>query len=280
MSSCPPGLAFRHTEAMGYAARLAPWAADAGVELGRTQLGRRRVWDQVDLLVGNPVPVMSFTFGMAEGTMSSARGRRQPGVGDHQRPRGDRVGAGLGVDGVVAARMRPVATAVVRSTTARTPPPAALLAAVRARTELPVLAAGGVMTGPGGRALLEGGASAVAFGAAFLAPWAVLSPPCTLRPDPSRVGTTVTRASSGAAPAPCGPWTDRIGARLRYFMCAPITAPACAREGDREADLVLAGRGMPGCGRAAADLFRTAHGGRVLTRMRMSGGVGGVLRRD
>ncbi|MCB1238136.1 MAG: nitronate monooxygenase, partial [Tetrasphaera sp.] len=30
-----PDSPLAHTEAMGYAARLAPWAADAGVELGR-----------------------------------------------------------------------------------------------------------------------------------------------------------------------------------------------------------------------------------------------------
>ena len=62
-----PDSPLAHTEAMGYAARLAPWAADAGVELGRPSWDDDGYETKVDLLVGNPVPVVSFTFGWPSG---------------------------------------------------------------------------------------------------------------------------------------------------------------------------------------------------------------------
>ena len=166
-----PDSPLAHTEAMGYAARLAPWAADAGVELGRPSWDDDGYETKVDLLVGNPVPVVSFTFGWPSGHDVE----RLQDVGSQvwvtiNDPAETEWAQELGVDGVVAQgweagghRGGPVDNGEEHL------PTAALLAAVRARTELPVLAAGGVMTGQEARALLEGGASAVAFGTAFLA---------------------------------------------------------------------------------------------------------------
>ena len=261
-----PDSPLAHTEAMGYAARLAPWAADAGVELGRPSWDDDGYETKVDLLVGNPVPVVSFTFGWPSGHDVE----RLQDVGSQvwvtiNDPAETEWAQELGVDGVVAQgweaggqRGGPVDNGEEHL------PTAALLAAVRARTELPVLAAGGVMTGQEARALLEGGASAVAFGTAFLGcPEAVLAP-VHLHALTHREGTTVTRAFTGrSARALRTTWTDVIGegAPAAYPHVHHLTAPLRAHgKATGEADLVhlWAGEGharlrpMP-----AADLART-----------------------
>lgn len=188
---------------LAYRATLEDDAARAGVELGDP------VWDdddhwraKVDLLLGEPVPWVSFTFGL-------------PGEAlvDALHDAGTEVAVTVtDVAEAEAAEDEGADLLVVQSAAAgghrgtfnqhaqpdQRPLPE-LVRAVRARTTLPVLAAGGVGTAQDVRAALAAGALAVQVGTALL-----LADEAGTRPthraaleDPAYDATAVTRAFTG-----------------------------------------------------------------------------------
>lgn len=117
-----------------------------------------------------------------------------------------------------------------------------LVTATRRETGLPLVAAGGLMTGGAIRAALDAGASAVQLGTAFLATPEAGTSPVHRRAllDATFAGTTVTRAFTGR------PARGLANALARGFPDAPAAYPevhhltrplraAAARAGDAEA---------------------------------------------
>lgn len=157
-------------DVLAYAALLEPWAAAAGVELGRARWDDDHFAAKVDVLVDLAPPLVSFAFAWPPVEVVArlqAAGVEvwttvnEPDEVDWARE--------LGVDGLVAQgwqagghRGGPVDTGNAQLATRE------LVTAVTARTDLPVLAAGGAMTGTDAAELIGAGARAVAFGTAFL----------------------------------------------------------------------------------------------------------------
>jgi nitronate monooxygenase len=153
------------------------------------------------------------------------------------------LGKALGVDGVVAQgweagghRGGPVDTGDEQL------PVRELVRAVRARSDLPVIAAGGLMTGGEAAEVLAEGAVAAAFGTAFLACPEAGTAPVHVHALTHREGTTVTRAFTGrSARALRTAWTEGYGAGApaAYPHVHHVTAPLRAHgKATGEADLV------------------------------------------
>lgn len=151
-----------------YADRLAPLARQWGVALGEPVGGDDAYAEKVALLLADPVPVVSFAFGVPA-----------TGVVDALHARGSEVWVTVSHPAAVAAADEVAADAVVvqgmeagahRGGVDDTDEYALLplLRLVAARTRLPMVAAGGIADGPGLAAVLAAGASAAALGTAFL----------------------------------------------------------------------------------------------------------------
>lgn len=253
-------------DTLTYAELLAPWAAAAGVELGHPHYDDDAFDAKVDLLVDSAPPVVSFAFGWppAEvvGRLQSAGVAVWVTVNEATEVEWAEQ---LGVDGLVVQgweagghRGGPVDTGTTQS--ALQP----LVAEVAGLTSLPVMAAGGVMTGSDAAGLLRAGASAVAFGTAFLDCPEAGTAPVHRHALTHRTGTTVTRAFTGrSARALTTTWTELFSeaAPAAYPHVHHLTAPLRAHgRATGEAELVnlWAGtgharvRGLP-----AAELART-----------------------
>jgi nitronate monooxygenase len=164
----PPGLAAE------YAERIAAVAAEAGVELGRPRY-HDDAWDaKLALLTAGPPPVISFTFGCPD--PSIIRTLRVAGCEvwvTVTTPTEAEQAATAGADVLVA---QGVEAGAHRGSFTDDPSADAsggygllsLLQLVRARTTLPVVAAGGISTGAAVAAVLACGASAAQLGTAFL----------------------------------------------------------------------------------------------------------------
>jgi nitronate monooxygenase len=164
----PPGVAER------YAAGLAAEAAALGAALGTPRFEDDDWEAKLSLLAGDPVPVVSFTFGCPD-----------PAVIGRLRGAGSEVWVTVAspADAVTAAQAGADVLVVQgaeagghRSTFRDDPAQDAfggwgllsLLALVRARTALPLVAAGGLITGAGIAGALAAGAAAAQLGTAFL----------------------------------------------------------------------------------------------------------------
>ena len=260
-----PDLPSMLDDARRYAARLAPWAAAAGVGLGEPRYDDDAFTAKVDVLVAAAPAVVSFAFGWppaevverlhAVGTLVWATVNAAAEVDWALE---------LGVDGLVAQgweagghRGGPVDTGEPQ------PPVRDLVIAVRARTDLPVVAAGGVADGRGAAELLEVGATAVALGTAFLACPEAGTAPVHVHALTHRDRTVVTRAFTGrSARALATTWTDLFSeaAPAAYPHVHHLTAPLRAHgkaTGEPELVHLWAGTGHPRV-RAlpAADLAR------------------------
>lgn len=186
-----------------YRDALAGEATRRGLRLPEPGLGGPDDWErQLDLVVRERVPVVSFTFGLPGGAVFSELSR-------------------AGIETVVTVTDQDEATAAIaagadalclqgpdagghRGTLdpVKRPPDgslAELVAAVRPLTRLPLIAAGGIATAEGAAALVGAGADAVQLGTAFL-----LTPEAGTSlayrralTDPALTTTTVTRAFSG-----------------------------------------------------------------------------------
>lgn len=201
----PPGLSAREREqaVAAYRDSLLAEAQRRGVELSEPGSDGPQAWErQLDLVVRERVPVVSFTFGLPGTAVLSELSR-------------------TGIETVVTVTDRDEATAAIaagvdalclqgpaagghRGTLDpfKRPSDLALIdlvASVRSLTQLPLVAAGGITTPEAAAAVITAGADAVQLGTAFL-----LTPEAGTSlahrralADPALTDTTVTRAFSG-----------------------------------------------------------------------------------
>ena len=231
-------------DARAYAAKLAPWASAAGVALGEPRYDDDAFEAKVDVLVAAAPAVVSFAFGWPPATVVE----RLQAVGSQvwvtvNDPAEADWAHELGVDGLVAQgweagghRGGPVDSGA--------PQPAVrdLVTALRDRSDLPVMAAGGVVTGAAAADVLGLGATAVAMGTAFLACPEAGTAPVHVDALTRRDRTVVTRAFTGrSARALATTWTDLFTevAPAAYPHVHHVTAPLRAHgKATGEAELV------------------------------------------
>ena len=255
-----PGMSVAARE---YAARLAPWAAAAGVELGEPTYDDDSFAAKVALLERVRPDLVSFSFGWPPAA-----------VVDRLRGLGIQVwvtvneatevawARALAVDGLVAQgweggghRGGPVDGGAPQ------PPVRQLVDQVRRLTDLPLIAAGGVTDGVHAALLLAAGANAVAFGTAYLDAEEAGTPEVHRHALHDRAETVVTRCFTGrSARALRNAWTDlfRDSAPAAYPHVHHVTAPLRARgKATGEADLVhlWAGTGHASARRAPAGVI-------------------------
>ncbi|WP_327675919.1 nitronate monooxygenase [Kitasatospora sp. NBC_00458] len=236
-----------------YRDRLRPEAQRHGVSLPEEVAPDRDDWDaKVAALLADPVPVVSYTFGLP--SAEEARALRAAGtfqVGTVTTPEEARRAEAVGMDALCV--QGPEAgghRATHRAADLPGDRPLLdLLAAVRAVTGLPLIAAGGLADGPAVAGALRAGAVAVQLGTALL------------RADESGASaahraaltefdeTAVTRAFTGRpARGLRNAFIDRYGpyAPAAYPEVHHLTAPlraAAARRGDTGAMHLWAGTG-------------------------------------
>lgn len=239
-----PDLPSMQQDALAYAASLAPWAAAAGVELGAPRYDDDFFAAKVDLLVEAAPALVSFAFGWPPADVVT----RLQAVGTQvwvtvNEPTEVEWAEALGVDGLVAQgweagghRGGPVDTGTAQLGVLE------LVATVSARTALPVMGAGGVMTGADAAEVLRAGAVAVALGTAFLGSPEAGTAPVHRHELTHRRGTTVTRAFTGrSARALTTTWTELFtgAAPAAYPHVHHVTAPLRAHgKATGEAELV------------------------------------------
>ncbi|MDH6575773.1 nitronate monooxygenase [Kitasatospora sp. MAP5-34] len=155
-----------------YRARLLPEAERRGVELPVSVAPDRDDWDaKIAALLADPVPVVSYTFGLpspAEAAALRAAGSTQIGTVTSAAEALAAVAAGMDalcVQGPEAGGHR--ATHRADATPGSTPL-LGLLTEIRRVTDLPLIAAGGLGDGPAIAAALRAGAVAVQLGTAYL----------------------------------------------------------------------------------------------------------------
>jgi nitronate monooxygenase len=162
--------------------------------------------DKLALLVADPVPVVSFTFGCPDPHAVS----RLHAVGTQvlatvTSPEEARQAGAAGVDGLVVQGMEAGAHRGVFDNDPADPAGGqqygllALLRLVAAATDLPMVATGGIVDGAGVAAVLAAGAVAAQLGTAFL-----VCPEAGTKPahraalaDPDAPATAITRAFTG-----------------------------------------------------------------------------------
>ncbi|MFC5923424.1 nitronate monooxygenase [Micromonospora vulcania] len=180
-----------------YADRLAPHARRQGVTLGEPSGGDDAYPQKLAALLADPVPVVSFVFGLPDPAVVAALRERGTEVwATVTRPAAATAAAELGVDAVV-----------VQGTEAgghRGGMPDdddyALLPLLRlaaAGCDRPLVAAGGIADGPGLAAVLAAGATAAQLGTAFLRCPEAGSSPMHRAAVASAAPTALTRAYTG-----------------------------------------------------------------------------------
>jgi nitronate monooxygenase len=181
----------------GYVERLAPTAHRYGVTLGTPTGGDDGYVEKLRLLIAQPVPVVSFAFGMPAADVVDALHARGTEVWvTVSHPSAVAAADEVSVDALVVQGMEAGAH---RGGVADTDEYALLplLRLVAGRSRVPLVAAGGIADGPGLAAVLAAGAAAGALGTAFLrAPEAGTSP--VHRAAVASTGDTrLTRAFTG-----------------------------------------------------------------------------------
>jgi nitronate monooxygenase len=183
-----------------YVRRLEPEARRAGGELGAPVFNDDEYGEKLERLLGDPVAVVSFTFGCPDAgvvrRLQSAGSAVWVTVTD---PKEAEQAAGAGADALV---VQGAEAGGHRGSFADRPERVdygllALLQLVRRRAGLPLVATGGIATGAGGAAVLAAGAAAAQVGSAFmLSPEAATSGAHREALSTSRP-TGLTRAFSG-----------------------------------------------------------------------------------
>jgi nitronate monooxygenase len=197
----PGAIAGEPAAAAAFAAPLGDEAARAGVALGAPRRDDDAFAEKVDLLVADPVAVVSFTFGLP--------GREAV---DRLRAAGSAVWITVTDAAEARAAVEAGADALIvqgseagghRGTFADGPdaPDLTLLAAlqlVAAAVDVPLVATGGIATGRAVAAVLAAGAAAAAVGSAFLrCPEAATSPAQRAALADGAAPTRLTRAFTG-----------------------------------------------------------------------------------
>jgi nitronate monooxygenase len=151
-----------------YAERLAPIARRWGVVLGAPVGGDDAYAEKLELLLADPVPVVSFAFGVPTADVVDALHARGSEVWvTVSHPAAAAAADEVSADALVVQGMEAGAhRGGVDDTDEYALLP--LLRLVAARTRMPMVAAGGIADGPGLAAVLAAGASAGALGTAFL----------------------------------------------------------------------------------------------------------------
>jgi nitronate monooxygenase len=230
-------------------------------------------WEaKVDMLVNNPVPVVSFTFGLPHA--ETVRRLRKAGSLVFQTvtnaDEGEQASA-LGVDGLVVQSYK--AGGHSGTLTPATPveqiPLAELLDRVRSSVQLPIWAAGGISTPVAVRDALAHGAEAAILGSVLLrSPESGASKTYKeALADTSRTGTVVTSAFSGRpARALRNAFVDRFhglapsGYPAIHHLTSPIRRAAAAAN-DPESINIWAGAGYrDATEEPAADILRRLAG--------------------
>jgi nitronate monooxygenase len=183
-----------------YAARLEAEARRAGVELGRPRFDDDWFEEKIAILTGRPAAVVSFTFGLPPRPVVDAL----HGVGsevwatvtspDEAAAAADRGADALIVQGVEAGGHRGVFTDDESQSDLTL---LAALQLVRDRVELPLVAAGSIMTGAALAAVLVAGASAGQIGTAYLRSAEAGTSSAQRAAIPGDAPTVLTRAFSG-----------------------------------------------------------------------------------
>ncbi|MTD58247.1 nitronate monooxygenase [Amycolatopsis pithecellobii] len=187
-----------------YARKLQPEADPYGIDLAsipRTEDDDR--WrDKIDLLLADPVPLVTFTFGLPDRAVITALRGAGTLTGQTVTAPGEaRQAAEAGVD-FLAVQGIAAGGHSGTFTPDRLPadiPLTELVREVRAVTELPVIAAGGIATAGVVTEVLEAGASAVAVGTVLLRSEesAASQTHRAALADPARDRTVLTRAFTG-----------------------------------------------------------------------------------
>lgn len=183
-----------------YASVIGPEADRAGVALGAPRYDDDNFAGKIDLLESHPVAVVSFTFGVPERSVIS----RLQAVGSEvwltvTSPEEARQAVDAGADvlivqGVEAGGHRGIFT---DDDSASELSLLAALQLVRAVSDLPLVAAGSIMTGPALAAVLVAGAAAGQLGTAFMLSPEAGTSPAQRKVTASSTPTTLTRAFSG-----------------------------------------------------------------------------------
>ena len=247
------------------AAELAAYSRELASEAERYGLpavgvapvaGSEQDWwrEKVELLVQDPVAVVSFTFAIPDAaTVASLQRAGSTVLATVTTPDEARQAEAAGVDGLVvqsAAAGGHSATTTPGAPSAQTDTPA-LVSEVRAGSALPIVATGGIVRSGQVQAVLAAGAQAAMVGTVLLR-----TPESAARPahkaalaDPARAETVVTRAFTGRpARGLRNRFTDEhsatapIGYPAIHFLTAPIRAAAAAR-GDADGLNLWAGVG-------------------------------------
>jgi nitronate monooxygenase len=215
-----------HEAVLAYRDRIAPEAARLGVELGEPRWDDDEDWAaKVDLLARDPAPWVTFTFGLPDGAdlarLRRAGSRLLVTVTDVEEAR---AAAHLDPDGLV---VQAAAAGGHRGTFDQhrdpgTDPLTSLIAGVRAATDLPVVAAGGLATPADVAGALAAGAEAVQVGTALLLADEAGTRPTHRRAVADPASTTVTTRA----------FTGRVARGIRnsfsdvYDAGAPVGYPA------------------------------------------------------
>jgi nitronate monooxygenase len=187
-----------------YAGRLQPEADRYGIDLRLIEpVEDDDAWsNKIDLLLANPVPVVSFTFGIP--AASVVRRFRSAGTVTIQTVTSAaeaQLAEAAGVD-LLAVQAAGAGGHYGTLTPLQLPPPLPLLdliAAVRAASRLPVVAAGGIATSAEVAGALHAGAATVVVGTVLLRCSESGASPVhrAALADPNRGDTVVTRAFTG-----------------------------------------------------------------------------------
>jgi nitronate monooxygenase len=207
---------------------------------------------KVDLLLADPVPVVSFTFGIPGRSVIHDLRRAGTVTVQTVTSAGEaRAAAEAGADALVVQGC--AAGAHSGTTTPGKPPEPVpltdLIAGVRAATDLPLIAAGGLGTAADVAAVLRAGAVAAMAGTVLLRSdeSGASAVHRAALADPARTGTVLTRAFTGRpARGLRNRFTDRYGdlAPLGYPAVHYLTSPlrrAAAAAGDPEVVNLWAG---------------------------------------
>jgi nitronate monooxygenase len=185
---------------LAYAARLNDEAAQADVELGTPRFDDDNLAAKLELLVANPASVVSFTFGLPPATEV----QRLQAAGSEvwltvTSPEEARAAAAAGADalivqGVEAGGHRGVFT---DDDSASELTLLAALQLIGAAVDLPLIAAGSVMTGAALAAVLAAGARAAQIGTAYLCADEAGTSEAQRNATATDTRTVLTRAFSG-----------------------------------------------------------------------------------
>jgi NAD(P)H-dependent flavin oxidoreductase YrpB (nitropropane dioxygenase family) len=210
--------------------------------------------DKLDLLLADPVPIVSFTFGIPPSEVIAAlRAAGTVVVQTVTSAEEARLAVAAGAD-ALAVQASAAGGHSGTLTPGRIPPVTPLtelLAAVRAQVSVTLFGAGGLATSSGIAAALHAGASAVAVGTVLLRADESGTSAAYRRglADPNRAGTVVTRAFTGRpARALRNDFVDRFDAAAPsgypalHHLTRPLRAAATAA-GDPERINLWAGTG-------------------------------------